>query len=202
MQSWSTQMRCIRSLWPRHARRGSASIRTSVEYQSDGHVQIDKYVLLTRDTHFFDALWLKSGRYLTAAETLGGSRFLSTVDTRDRDQVGVLRVFAGGTRLAVRPLKSAFDRLPVAGQYFAEAPSATARAAFVASLVSRLNTSFRASQKRPYVAADFGPSQAFGGGSPAEPQDSILMYIGFMIVGVIVIAVAYSIFDASKTIAS
>ena len=94
--------------------------RTSVGYTPDGRPQVTQYVLLTTNTHLFDAFSLRSGRWLRPEDADHPERFLSTTQTGSPDQVGVLGDFGGNDLVAVRGLRSAFDSLPVAATYDVE----------------------------------------------------------------------------------
>jgi putative ABC transport system permease protein len=108
--------------------------RTSVGYTPEGRPQVTQYVLLTTNTRLFDAFSLRAGRWLTPDDTDHPERFLSTIQTGSRDQVGVLGDFGGNDLVAVRGLRNAFDSLPVAATYDVESSDQSSFDRFLNSL--------------------------------------------------------------------
>jgi putative ABC transport system permease protein len=108
--------------------------RTSVGYTPEGRPQMTQYVLLTTNTRLFDAFSLRAGRWLTPDDTDHPERFLSTIQTGSRDQVGVLGDFGGNDLVAVRGLRNAFDSLPVAATYDVESSDQSSFDRFLNSL--------------------------------------------------------------------
>ncbi|MHB8611220.1 MAG: bacteriocin-associated integral membrane family protein [Candidatus Dormibacteraceae bacterium] len=108
--------------------------RTSVGYTADGRPQVTQYVLLTTNTHLFNAFSLRAGRWLGPEDADHPERFLSTTQTGSPDQVGVLGVFGGNDLVAVRGLHSAFDSLQVAGTYDVESSAPSSFDRFLNSL--------------------------------------------------------------------
>jgi len=89
--------------------------RKNIHYKLDDQVEVLKYVLLTADTHFFDIFRIKCGRFLTAKDTQQDNSFISTVDTGNHNQVGTVKDFGGNNIIMIKPLKTAYEYLPVYG---------------------------------------------------------------------------------------
>jgi putative ABC transport system permease protein len=169
-------------------------VRTAVGYAPDGRTQITQYVLLTGDTHLYQGFELRSGRWLAAADTAYPSRYLSTATSTDPDQVGVLRDFGGNDLIAIHGLRSAFDSLPVAGNYVVEAATPAA-AQFLAALADR--ASGAAGTPGSLTAADFTPAGARFEGSTTS-YGGLLTAIQFLIIFLTALLLAYRVLHEAK----
>ncbi|HOR00032.1 MAG TPA: DUF1430 domain-containing protein [Anaerolineae bacterium] len=171
-------------------------LRTSIHYRPDDRVEIAKYVLLTGDTHFFDAFRLESGRLLTASDTQQGGSFMSTANTGEPSQVGVIKDFGGNDLVTIRPLQAAYEQLPVYGQYYVEAASDEAYEAFIDDFVAKVNEHTRSS----YTRQDFRKSAADHGLIAMASWFSVLRFLNYMISVVILVLLTYYIFSESRRI--
>lgn len=174
--------------------------RTNIHYNTNDQVEILKYVLLTGETHFFDAFRLKSGRLLTAKDTQQGSAFMSTVDTGDHNQIGIVRDFGNTDLVTIKPLKAAYEHLPVNGQYFAEASDNQTYDAFIKSFVTKVNRHYQKYLPVPYSPEDFRNPNSSGGVSGVGTSIDYLKYINYAIFLITLILLIYYIFYESKLI--
>ncbi len=170
--------------------------RTNIHYKEDDRAEILKYILLTDNTHFFDVFRLKSGRLLTAKDTQQGNSFLSTVDTGDHNQVGIVRDFGANNLITIKPLKAAYESLPVDGQYFVESAGNRAYDTFFKSFVAKVNERFHSS----YTTDDFVKNTNDSGGGAVESGTYFLEYIRYMIFVITLLLLIYYIFHESKRI--
>lgn len=136
-------------------------VRTNAAFGPDDRPRTTQYVLLTGDTRVFEAFEVTRGRRLTSDETQSGRRFLSTSATSDPDQVGVLRDFGGNDFVAIRPLATAFESLPVTGRYVAESSDAGALDRFFRLLVTRAGPAFSEKDFRGHESAGGIRSRGF-----------------------------------------
>lgn len=174
--------------------------RTSIHYKTDDYVEILKYVLLTADTYFFDAFRIKSGRFLTAEDTQQDNFFISSVDTGEHNQVGTVRDFGGNNIIMIKPLKTAYEYLPVYGQYFVEAPGGEKIFdAFLKSFVAKVNKKYQEYLKAPFTPEDFQQNNS-GSGAEAGARTDFLKYINYTIFIIILILLIYCIFYESRRI--
>ncbi len=89
-------------------------------YRPDMEVEIQKYLLMTGETRFFDYIDLANGRMLKMEETQKSGWFLSSVQTKDQHQVGQLSYFDPDQRITIRSLQDSYHYLPVNGRYYVE----------------------------------------------------------------------------------
>ncbi|MBE0069982.1 DUF1430 domain-containing protein [Thermoanaerobacterium thermosaccharolyticum] len=173
--------------------------RTNVHYKSDDHVEIIKYVLLTSDTNFFDVFRLRKGRFFTIKDTRNENIFISTIDTGDCNQIGIIRDFGGNNIVTIKPLKACYEQLPVYGQYYVEASDSKAFDVFLKSFVSKINEKYKKYLKEPYTTEYFLKAK-----DVAEIEvgswEGILVYSRYIILAVILILLIYYIFYESKRI--
>ncbi|MFD2470072.1 hypothetical protein [Amycolatopsis silviterrae] len=109
----------LRILGEATAATGTTVVRTAVTDQAD-RKRITHYVLMGGDrTALFDEFSLARGRWLSPAETRGGSATVSSA----RSGVGAPAVFANRYELTFAPLRRAFDALPTSGRYVVEGPA-------------------------------------------------------------------------------
>ncbi|QSZ27661.1 DUF1430 domain-containing protein [Aceticella autotrophica] len=170
--------------------------RTNICYKANNQVEILKYVLLTSNTRFFDAFRLKSGRLLTAKDTQDSNAFISTVDTGDHNQIGIIREFGSSKLITIKPLKTAYEYLPVDGRYFVEASDNQVYAAFIKDFVNKVNKYYQQS----YSAKYFQEASNSGAGLQVTTLIDYLKYINYAIFLTTLILLIYYIFYESKRI--
>jgi len=195
--------------------------RRSLVYKEDDQVEILKYLLLTRDTRFFDSLRLKNGRFFEPEETQYNGSFISTINTGEQTQIGVLSDFGGNHLITLRPLKSSYERFSVEGPYFVEAANDADVQKFIHTLVDSINEYYK-----PYLREsnfsykDFTPSSKavevdgtankgtgiealWGGGLGTvlfNPSVDLFNFINRLILIIVLILMLYYIFNESKRI--
>jgi len=170
-------------------------VRTTAGYAPDGRSQITQYVLLTGDTRLYQGFELRSGRWLTATDTGYPARYLSTVTSADPNQVGVVRDFGGNDLIAIRSLRSAFDSLPVAGNYVVEAATPAATAGFLTALADMASRA--AGTPGAITAADFTAAGVRFAGS-ATPYGGVLTALQFLIIFLTALLLAYRVLHEAK----
>lgn len=171
--------------------------RTHIDYSVDDEIQIHKYVLLTDNTRLFDSFRLKSGRFLTAEDTQHGNSFLSTIDSGDQDQMGIIKSFGNNNLIEVKPLRVAYEHLPVEGQYFVEA-SEEQYNKFVVSVINKIIANKLVDQGTLLTPEDF-KGQSYNSGQ-MEIEEDFLTYVRYLIFIITIIMLVYYIFYESKRI--
>ncbi len=146
--------------------------RTAVEYGGDGRPEVVLYALLEAPTRVADAFPLASGRWLTADDGEHPERLLSSADTGSPDQVGRLAGFGGADAVSVRALALAFDSLPVAGSYVAEAGSGASVRDFLRLLSEGASTA--AGAAGAFKPSDFAAQGTHFSGVQAAPGPLLL----------------------------
>lgn len=182
-------------------------IRTDMGYTAQDRPEITQYVLLTHPTQLFRPLSLVSGRFLEPG--MGTEAFLSSQQTGNPHQVGVLQEFGGQPLVFVRPMVQAAQYLPLAGSYRVEgAPRAYTR--FLRGFVAGINAHFPKSMTRPYRSTDFEHANGtnnftmpvdFGavGGTLSSATHS-LQVVGILVFVITLLLVIYYGFHAAKRI--
>ena len=168
-------------------------------FRPDEQIEMMKYVLLTNETSFFHHVQLKNGRSLRPEETLEDSWFLSSMQTKDENQVGRILYFDPQQPITIQALKTSYDYLPVHGRYFAEAKNNEQFQFFLETFTSEINTF----SKNSFTQKDFQPPEAF-----AEPQArfftmsslSTLKYEQYILFFLTILLMIYYIFHAAKQV--
>jgi len=176
--------------------------RTNVSYRTNDQPEVIKYVLLTGDTRFFEAFRLKSGGLLTAEDTRQGNLFLSTANTGEYDQKGVISVFGGNHLITIKPMQNAYEYFPVYGRYYAEVTDDRAFEAFIKGLADNLNEYYQ-KYNPPYLftAEDFIIDDSSAGASAsAGSASNYLKYLNYAVFLIILILLIYYLFNESKRI--
>ena len=169
--------------------------RTSIGYDRDDAPVVTQYLLLTEPTEFYTAFVVERGSVLSPQQTLAGRDFLSTADSGDAAQTGLIRHLPWGATVTVRPLEQAFESVPTAGTYYVECAHRSACEAFQANLVNALNSLVDGSGFTP---------ESFAQSSQGVPgiQDNyfaILLGITYLLVVFIVILVVYrQLYEAKR----
>lgn len=169
--------------------------RTNINYTADDKAEIIKYVLLTKDTAFFDTFRLRSGRFLNEKDIKQDRYFMSTLNTNDKNQIGVIKNFGNNNLVLVKPLKTSYENLPVYGKYFVEVSNEKAFNIFINALVTKVNKNFKTS----YSLKDF--TKKSSDDVNQETSSSIsLQYIYYITIIIVMILLVYYIFSESKKI--
>jgi bacteriocin-associated integral membrane protein len=167
-------------------------VRTNAGYGPDDVPELTQYVLLTTNTRVFESFALKHGRWLTPSETQSGQHYLSTATSADLNHVGTLRDFGGDDRVAVRPLTSAYESLPVTGRYFAESSSAQSLKQFFELLAHEAG--------QPYSVADFKVSGGITSGGISLAASQYLNVMLYFIVLLTTVLLVYSLLHEAKQV--
>ena len=101
-------------------------IKTSlIDGDSKGQYKITKYILITNDdSAYMDFYDLKKGTNLTSqrTQTIDSGFFVSTEDSLDANQVGVLKNHMLNMQLSIYSMGNLFDYLKGSGLYYVELP--------------------------------------------------------------------------------
>lgn len=107
-------------------------LRTSWGYDTNDQPLTTHYAYIAADnSHLFDVLRLRDGRFPTAAETRTGTAFLASRPTGQPDQVGVVDDIGHNDTIYLRPLAAALASLPAPGEYGVECPQPEACTRFL-----------------------------------------------------------------------
>ncbi len=172
--------------------------RTSVGFTPENRPQVTQYILLTGGTHVFDAFRLKKGRWLTPADTQSTNQFLSTVGTKDPNEVGVLRDFGGDDLVKIRGLRDAFDSLPVAGQYIVESSNPSSFGRFL-DLLAKKATQPNGDLAAPFSATDFKASQGAFQGVVERNYARLLNAVQYLIIFLTTMLLLYNLLHGAKS---
>lgn len=172
--------------------------RTGIGFTSENRPQITQYILLTSGTHVFDAFNLEKGRWLTPADTQSANLFLSTVGTKDPNEVGVLRDFGGDDLVNVRGLRAAFASLPVAGHYIVESSDPSSVGRFL-DLLAQKATQLEGDSAMPFSAVDFKASQAAFQGVVERNYARLLTAVQYLIIFLTTMFLVYRLLHEAKT---
>ena len=104
--------------------------------------EINKFMLLTTQTRFFDDLILTEGEQLSVENTWESEMFLSTSPITHPHQVGRFTYFGERATIHIRPLIQAFDTLPFYGEYLVELPDDLTLVTFLENFIGQLNALF------------------------------------------------------------
>lgn len=171
--------------------------RTQIDYSVDDEAQIHKYVLLTNNTRLFDSFRLTTGKFLTAEDTQKSNSFLSTVDTGSQDQVGIIKSFGGHYLFEMKPLKTVYEHLPVAGEYFIEGTEERYNE-FVDRVIQKIIANKLVGQGAVLTPEDF-KGQSYNSGE-MEIEEDFFTYIKYVMITIVIIMLIYYIFNESKRI--
>ncbi|QKG84707.1 DUF1430 domain-containing protein [Kroppenstedtia pulmonis] len=180
--------------------------RAGRHFRPDEKLEMIKYLLLTGETRFYDHIQLAKGRMLKAEETQNSKLFLSSIQTKNKNQVGRIHYFDPEQRVSIRPLEASYDYLPIHGRYFAEAKNNTQFQRFLETWSKEVNGYLKdkeGDQAPSYTPADFQPPEAF-----TEPPKmfftltdvSALRYEQYILFAVVLLLLIYYIFNRAKEI--
>ncbi|OYD09037.1 hypothetical protein [Paludifilum halophilum] len=175
-------------------------------YRPDEQIEMIKYLLLTSETHFYDSIELASGRTLQAEETQDSRRYLSSIQTKNKNQVGRIRYFDPKQLITIQPLRSSYDYLPVDGRYFAEVKDKKQLQLFLETLSDKINMHLRnrdGEKAHSYTPSDFQPPEAF-----TEPREGFFAlkdlssqrYEQYILFAVTLLLLIYYIFNSAKRV--
>ncbi|QKI82724.1 hypothetical protein [Kroppenstedtia eburnea] len=175
-------------------------------YRPEKHIEITKYLLLTGETNFYDHVELAEGRTLQAEETRDRRLFLSSTQTKNKNQVGRIDYFDPEQRITIQSLQASYDYLPVHGRYFAEAREEKQVRLFLDQLSREFNTYLRdreGKKAHSFTPADFQPPEAF-----TKPEErfltltdlSSLQMDQYILFAVTLLLLIYYIFNRAKQI--
>lgn len=172
--------------------------RPNINNKADDTVEILKYVLLTRNTSFFDHIKIKNGSVLSVDDTQDSDFFLTTKNTNDKNQIGIIKSFGGNHHITIKPLQNSYKSLPVEGRYFVEASDDKVFNFFLNSFADKLN--------KYYVEyeASFTPKEFIENVSETYNESTTLVnnltYIYYLILVILLFFIIYYIFNESKKI--
>lgn len=169
--------------------------RTNINYNIDDKAEIVKYMLLIDDTDFFDVFMLKSGRFLSTKDTQQSDLYISTTNTGDKNQIGIIKDFGNNDLIMIKPLKTSYDHLPVYGQYFVEVYDDKIFNVFIEGFAHKVNEYYKTS----FTSEDFKQNSSNVEYYPTS-SISILKYINYMVFVITLILLNYYIFNESKRI--
>jgi putative ABC transport system permease protein len=176
---------------------GANVFRTAVEYGADDRPRIVLYALLTSPTDIERAFPLASGRWLAPDDAEHPERFVSSADNGNPDQVGRLADFGGGDDVSVRSLNKAFDSMPTAGVYVAEAANLKSMDTFF-QLLAR-GASIAAGGQGTFQPGDFqAQSRRFAGVNGAS--SALLAAAQAMIIFATALLIAYRALHRAKAV--
>lgn len=175
--------------------------RPTINFKENNQIEILKYVLLVKDTHIYDAFRLKSGRLLDKKDMQQGEGFISTINTGDPEQVGILKDFGSNDLITIKSLKTSYEHLPVFGRYFVETTNETEFNAFMKVFIDKLNDHFKKEISLPYTSENFAKSLN-NNGETSEIGSWIrqLNYIRYTLFVITLFLLIYYIFNESKRI--
>jgi len=117
---------------------------------------LNKFILLTNETTFFDHLTLRNGHSLTQEASQGDRSFLSNHQTGYPNQIGQIALFSRRAEVQIAPLLMAYETLMISGRHYAELPEGVTLEDFLTDLVERLNENF--DPVIPFTVDEFTPS--------------------------------------------
>ncbi len=174
--------------------------RTNIHELEGAQPEMLKYILLTGDTHFFHDFRLKSGSFLTAQDTQQGDAFLSSADTGENSQRGIIRDFGGNNLLAIKPLKAAYEYLPVYGQYYVEVADNKAFEVFLEGFAAKVNEFHKKCGTNISYSPEIFQQQNHSEGAEVGARTDFLNYQKYMLLLIMLILLVYHIFYESKRI--
>ncbi|MBV7320125.1 MULTISPECIES: bacteriocin-associated integral membrane family protein [Bacillus] len=169
--------------------------RPAINFSTNDKVEISKYVLLTQQTDYFNGIELSKGKFLSKLDTQSKNFYISTRDSKDKNQIGQIEKFGITSEITIKPLKKSFDYLPVNGTYYAETKGKYSFEDFLKGFVNDINEKFDSSFK----VNDFLQTREVND-SYAEISTSSLQQYNYLILIVTLFLLIYYIVNESKTI--
>jgi bacteriocin-associated integral membrane protein len=176
--------------------------RPSVNYKQNDEVEIVKYVLLTVDTKLYDTLQIQNGRALTFKDIRSKENFISSVKSKDVNQIGTIKDFGDNDLITVKFLQTSYNYLPVEGTYYVETMDNKVYHDFLSTFTDNLNQYYKKyGSNISFTSDDFvEASTELDYNSKSSSSRSYLMYIEYVIFIVILLLLIYTIFNESKKI--
>jgi bacteriocin-associated integral membrane protein len=177
---------------------GANIFRTGLNYREGDAVELKKFIYLTGDTDYFADITLKAGRFLSRDDDEKTAAFLSSINTEDAAQVGLLQDFAGNHDISIKPLWAAYEYFPVYGTYYIEIYGEHTVEEFAHAFAARINEEY-AEYALDYTAEDFMPES----GNPetsgvAFSWLTVLRYVSYVVYIIAGILLIYYILNESK----
>lgn len=170
--------------------------RSSINNKPNNEVEIVKYVLLTTKTNLYQYIHLSNGAPLTAKDMLKNTHYLSTLQTRDSNQVGTIIDFANNNLISVKPMQAAYQYLPVAGTYYVETSDPHISQKFISAFIENINSHFNSS----FTIDLFKSNKDNSDVSRSSASITTLTDVQNTLTLIILLLMVYSIFHQSKTI--
>ncbi|MEV7093443.1 hypothetical protein AB0M80_11455 [Amycolatopsis sp. NPDC051045] len=172
---------------------GTNVLRTTVNTPRSGQKRIRNYLFMGRDhTALFDGFTLAEGRWLSPAESRGGTATVSSARGGERDNVGVPAVFGNRYELTFAPLRQAFDALPSPGRYVVESPDGAATGRFFAIVRQRLVEA----GVEGLTLADLTPANV----RPSVESSGYLEVLAYLLAGLATLIIAFLLLREGKRI--
>ncbi|KAF1678813.1 MULTISPECIES: bacteriocin-associated integral membrane family protein [Bacillus] len=169
--------------------------RPAINFSTNDKVEISKYVLLTQQTDYFNGLELSKGTFFSKLDTQSENLYISTENSKDKNQIGQLKIFGSTSKITIKPLKKSFDYLPVNGTYYAETKGKYSFEDFLNGFVNEVNEKFDSS----FEVSDFLQNREVNDGY-AEMSTSSLQQYNYLVLIVTLFLLIYYIVNESKTI--
>ncbi|MDQ0495495.1 bacteriocin-associated integral membrane family protein [Paenibacillus brasilensis] len=176
-------------------------IRTGINYKPDNQIEIVKYVLLYSDSQIYNKIRITSGRKLAPQDMENGKYFLSSVQTHNANQIGMIQDFGQNDQITVQPLILSYQHLPTAGVYYVETTEPQKFKYFLQLLSKHLNDQFKLTHSNFRIKSDTLMSHVKNLDTPKNSPSLItLTQIQYGLFLLILIFLVYSVFNQSKMI--
>lgn len=165
--------------------------RFDIVESSGEKTEFIKYVLINTNTQYFSAFNLKKGRFFYKNETKEDNNlFISTNNSNNIEQVGVISDFGNNNTYTLKPLKTCYKNLSVDGNYSIEVSDKNTYSLFIEELAQRLNL-----QKE-----DFSLNNEIAITTDRDSFYDYLNYIYYVLLFIILLLILYFILKESKKI--
>lgn len=189
------------------ARRARVNVfRLAAGYTRGGVPEITQFAFLTGPTRVFSAYSLRTGHWLTPAQTQTGHAFLSSSATGSPAQAGRLAAVAGGPLEQVRPLGDAYRWTWFAGHYTVEAKNLGAAERFLATFSQMVDRRLGLHGSARYTPSSFRGGQSNfvfppGFGVPGYAFVGVLPPLTVGAAAVLAVVMLYASFSRAKRMA-
>lgn len=158
-------------------------------------MEISKYILLTQRTDYFNDIELLNGRFLSNLDTESKNFYISSQKSKNKNQIGQLKIFGSTSKITIKPLKQSFDYLPVSGTYYVETTGTYSFKDFLKGFVNEINKKFDSS----FEVSDFLQSGEVNDSYSGVSTSSLEQY-NYLVLLVTLFLLIYYIVNESKTI--